>query len=71
MEFGVECSIHFPYDEVTTCDQLSWVSLCAYVVEGWQKIPLLLSLQQMVDGATSNSLKCILLDVLVLYGDLM
>jgi hypothetical protein len=39
------------------------------VVEGWQKILLLLSLQQVVDGATLNNLKLILLDAMVLYGD--
>jgi len=26
-------------------------------------------MQQVVDGATSNNLKCFLLDVMVLYGD--
>ncbi len=57
-------------DEVTTCDQQSWVLIHAYVVGGWQRIFLLLSLQQVVDGATSNNLKCIMVDVLVLYGDL-
>jgi hypothetical protein len=41
----VECSIHFLFcDEVITCDQQSWVSIHAYVVEGWQKIPFLLLL---------------------------
>ncbi len=40
------------------------------MVEGWQKILLLLLMQQVVDGATSNNLKCILMDVMVLYGDL-
>ncbi len=39
------------------------------MVEGWQKIILLLLMQQVVDGATSNNLKCFLLDVMVLYGD--
>jgi hypothetical protein len=40
------------------------------VVEGWQIILLLLLLQQMVDGATSNNLKHILVDAMILYGDL-
>ncbi len=67
----MECSIHFfSCDEVITCDQQSWVSIHAYVVEGWQTIPLLLLLQQVVDGATSNNLKHILVNVMVLYGDL-
>ncbi len=68
----MECSIlFFSCDEVITCDQQSWVSIHAYVVEGWQKTPLLLLLQQVVDGATSNNLKHnILVDAMVLYGDL-
>jgi hypothetical protein len=57
-------------DEVTTCDQQSWVLIHAYVVGGWQRIFLLLSLQQVVDGATLDNLKCIIVDVQVLYGDL-
>jgi hypothetical protein len=31
---------------------------------------LLLSLQQVVDGTTLDNLKCLLMDVLVVYGDL-
>jgi hypothetical protein len=62
--------ISFSCDEVTTCDQQSWVSIHAYVVEGWQIILLLLLLQQVVDGATSNNLNHILVDVMILYGDL-
>jgi hypothetical protein len=30
--------------DVTTCDQQLWVSIHAYVVDGWQKINLLLLL---------------------------
>jgi hypothetical protein len=41
---GVKFISH-SYDEVTTCDQQSSVSIHAYVVENWQRIPLLLSLQ--------------------------
>ncbi len=39
------------------------------MVEGWQIFFLLLLMQQVVDGATSNNLKCFLSDVMVLYGD--
>jgi hypothetical protein len=57
-------------DEVTTCDQQSWVLIHAYVAGGWQKKNLLLSLQQVINGAISDNLKCILVDALVLYSDL-
>jgi hypothetical protein len=56
---------------VITLDQQSWVSIHAYFVENWQWIPLLLFLQRMdVDGATSNNLKCILVDTMVFFSDL-
>jgi hypothetical protein len=37
--------ISLSYDEVTTSNQQSWVSIHAYVVENCQRIPLLLFLQ--------------------------
>jgi uncharacterized membrane protein YvlD (DUF360 family) len=40
------------------------------VVEGWQIILLLLLLQQVVDGVTLDNLKHILVDAMILYGDL-
>jgi hypothetical protein len=43
--------ISFSYDEVTTLDQQSWGSIHAYVV----------------DGATSNNVKIIFVDAMVLY----
>jgi hypothetical protein len=58
-------------DEVTTLDQQSWVSIHVYVVENWQHILLLLSLQHVVDGTTSDNLKRILVDAMVLYGGLI
>ncbi len=43
-------------DEITS-DQQSWVSIHAYVVEDWQKKQMLLSLQHVVVGITSDALK--------------
>ncbi len=40
------------------------------MVEGWQIFFLLLLLQQVVDGAILDNLKHILVDVMILYGDL-
>jgi hypothetical protein len=40
------------------------------VFENWQQTFLLLSLQRMVDGATLDNLKRILVDAMVLYGGL-
>ncbi len=41
------------------------------MVENWQRTLLLLSLQHVVDGATSDNLKRILVDAMVLYGGLI
>ncbi len=39
--------------------------------ENWQQTPLLLSLQEMIDGATLDNLKRIMVDAMVLYGGLI
>ncbi len=62
-------SISFSNDEVTF-DQQSWVSIHAYIVEDWQRIPLLLSLYWVVDGVTFDNFKCILVDAMLFFGDL-
>ncbi len=41
------------------------------MVENWQINLLLLSLHRVVDGATPNTLKKILVDAMVLFGDLI
>jgi len=60
----------FSCDEMTTSNQQSWVSIHAYIVENWQWTPLLLCLQRVVDGATFDKLKRILVDAMVLFCDL-
>jgi hypothetical protein len=41
------------------------------VFENWQQTPLLLSLQRMIDRATLDNLKRIMVDAMVLYGGLI
>jgi hypothetical protein len=43
-------------DEVITVDCQGWINVHVYVVEGWECIPILLTLEQMVFGATINNL---------------
>ncbi len=59
--------IFFSCDEVKTSYQYSQIFIHAYVVEDWQQTPMSLSV---VDGTTSNNLKCELVDDMVLFGDL-
>lgn len=51
-------------DEVTTVDNGSWISVHAYIVKNWVRVPYLVGLKHLVDGATSDNLtveivKCI------------
>lgn len=48
--FSVTC------DEVTTLDTQSWISIHGYVCENWERKPMLLSLERVMDGGGSDNL---------------
>ncbi len=58
-------------DEITTCNQQSWVFIHTYMVENWHINLLLLSLHCVVDAATPNNLTKKMVDAMVLFGDLI
>jgi hypothetical protein len=39
-------------DEVTTIDNQSWILVHFYVVVGWKQMPILLTLEHLVEGGT-------------------
>ena len=41
-------------DEVTSVDNTSWLSLHVYACQSWKRVPILLSLQRMVDGGGAD-----------------
>lgn len=43
-------------DEVTTVDNQSWISIHAYVLVDWERIPLLLSLERLTQGSTLDQI---------------
>jgi hypothetical protein len=51
-------------DEVTTVDHLSYVSIHAYIMENWTRIPLLIACKQVRGGATANNLTKVILAAL-------
>ncbi len=55
-------------DEVTTIDNQSWLSMHVYMIDLWKQIPILLNLQQMVNGASSNNLTSLIVQRLINYG---
>ena len=43
-------------DEVSTIDNGSWIYFHAYVVQNWNRVPLLISLEKVVQGSGSDNL---------------
>lgn len=60
--------VYMSCDEVTMIDNQSWISTHVYVVEGWKWFPILLTLQQVVEGSHVNNLTKVIVKSLLLYG---
>jgi hypothetical protein len=56
------------FDEVTTIDCHGWIIVHVYVVEGWKHIPILLTLEQVLFGVTTNNLTNVIVANLLQYG---
>ena len=52
-------------DEVSTIDNGSWISIHAYVVQNWSRVPFLISLEKVVEGGGSNNLTQVIIDALM------
>jgi hypothetical protein len=57
-------------DEATMIDNQSYVSIHAYLLEGFKKLPILLNLKMLVGGGIINNLSNVVLNCLPIYGDL-
>ena len=51
-------------DEVNTIDNGSWISIHAYVVQNWSRVPYLISLEKVVEGSSSDNLTQVIIDAL-------
>ena len=51
-------------DEVSTIDNGSWISIHAYVVQNWCRVPYLISLQRVVEGSGADNLTLVIMDAL-------
>jgi hypothetical protein len=51
-------------DKVSTIDNGSWISIHAYVVQNWSRIPFLISLERVVEGGGSNNITHVIIDAL-------
>ncbi len=57
-------------NEVNTVDYGSWISIHAYVMQHWMKVPMLIYLQKVVDGVGANNLTIVILEALQKGGGL-
>jgi hypothetical protein len=57
-------------NEVTITDCQSWLGVHVYCVDGWKRNPILLSLDQLVNGGIADNLTNIIVDNVLQYGGL-
>jgi hypothetical protein len=57
-------------DEVTTVDNQSWLSIHAYIVRDFERVPMLLKLERVTDGASAENLTKAILKALADNGSL-
>jgi hypothetical protein len=57
-------------NEVNIVDYGSWISIHAYVMQHWVKVPMLISLQRVVDGVGANNLTNVIMEALQKGGGL-
>jgi hypothetical protein len=57
-------------DEVTALDYQSWIPIHAYVIKDWEQVPVLLRLEQCMDGTKADSLTKTMLSALKNDGGL-
>jgi hypothetical protein len=58
------------WDEVTTIDNQSWLSIHVYVIKEWKKVSIMLNLQRLVDGTTFDNLTSFIVKSLMEFGGL-
>ncbi len=57
-------------NEVTTIDNVSWICIHAYVVQSLVKVPILLQIEHIVNGSSSNNLTKVIIITLMRCGGL-
>ncbi len=56
--------------KVSTIDNQFWLSLHYYVVQNWVRIPILISLNMMLEGSSSDNLTKVIMEALTIGGGL-
>jgi len=58
------------YDEVSTIDNQSWLSIYYNMVENWVRIPILICLEKVVAHSKSDNLTKVNMEALMINGGL-
>lgn len=53
------------FDEITTINYQNQISVHVFIIKGWKWIPILLTLQQVVNGFLENNPMNLIVDVLL------
>jgi hypothetical protein len=48
--FSITC------DEVTTLDNQSWINIHIYTIQDWERVPMLLCLQRVIEGDGADNI---------------
>ncbi len=57
-------------DEVTVVDAEQWINIHGYVMHNQKHVPILLTVEKVEMGATSNNIKGVILNAMSIYGGL-
>ncbi len=62
--------ISVSFNGVTTINNQTWILMRIYIVKGWKWFPILLTLQQVLQGANAKNLMQVIIDALFVYNGL-
>jgi hypothetical protein len=58
-------------NEVTIVDVQQWINIHVYMMKNWKQIPILLTLEKVEMGTTSNNINVFILNAMGRYGVLL
>jgi len=68
---GVARYVVLSCDEVSTIDNQSWLHVNYYVMYNWVRIPILISLDRMLEDLSSDNLTKVIMEVLKIVGEFL
>jgi hypothetical protein len=63
--------VFISYDEMSTLDNQSQLSIHCYVMENWVRIPILISLDHVLEGSGFDNLTKMIMEALTIGGGML